>query len=184
MSEVMWRREDGGVEHVQVVVQGDGGVHVDGVVAWPGDAGAVHRLRYVLVCDASWRVREVRAEAPEDGTALHLHADGAGKWHDAGGGALPHLDGCIDVDLYAVAFTNTLPVRRLAMAVGEEHTIGVAYVQLPSMAVEHMQQRYTRVSDNVYRYLSVASGFTADLLVDGEGLVVDYPGLARRMWAR
>jgi hypothetical protein len=47
-----------------------------------------------------------------------------------------------------------------------------------------MQQRYTRVSADVYRYESVVSGFTADLLLDGEGLVVEYPGLVRRMWAR
>jgi hypothetical protein len=183
----MWRRDDGGVEHVVVSPRhGDegGGIEVHGVVVWP-DGGAEHRLRYTLHCDTSWRVRELRAEAPEDGTALHLHADGEGGWRDgATGDALQHLDGCVDVDLYAVAFTNTLPVRRLGMAVGEVHTIDVAFVRLPSMAVEHMVQRYTRVSDNLYRYESVASGFVADLVVDGDGLVVTYPGLVRRMWSR
>ena len=183
MSEVMWRREDGGVEHV-VVVSGAEGVAVDGVVAWPGDGGEVHRLRYVLRCDGAWRVRELQAEAPEDGTALHLRADGEGTWSDAGGAALPHLDGCVDVDLYAVAFTNTLPIRRLTLSAGESRVIDVAYLQLPSMAVARMQQRYTRVSADVYRYQSVLSGFTADLPVDAEGLVVTYPGLVRRMWSR
>lgn len=180
----MWRREDGGVEHVRVARRDDG-VDVDGVVVWPaGDAS--HRLRYTLRCDALWRVRELRAEAPEDGTSLHLEGDGEGGWRDArdGGAALSHLDGCVDVDLYAVAFTNTLPVRRLGMAVGAAYTIEVAFVKLPSMQVDHVQQRYTRVSDNVYRYESVGSGFVADLLVDGEGLVVTYPGLVRRMWSR
>ena len=174
----MWRREDGGVEHVAVVLRGDGGVDVDGVAVWaPG--GGVHRVRYRLECDASWRVRSVDVEAPEDGTAVSLRADGEGSWS-----GLPQLGGCVDVDLWAIAFTNTLPVRRLGLGVGDAALIDVAYVRLPSMAVERMQQRYTRVSDEVYRYESVLSGFTADLLVDAEGLVVDYPQVVRRMWAR
>ncbi|HZS13391.1 MAG TPA: putative glycolipid-binding domain-containing protein [Candidatus Dormibacteraeota bacterium] len=184
MSEVMWRREDGGVEHVVVSVAAGGGVDVDGVVVWPGDRGEAHRVRYTLRCDSAWRVRELRAEAPEDGTMLHVHADGEGSWRSFDSVGLPHLDGCVDVDLYAVVFTNTLPVRRLGLEVGESRAIDVAYVRLPSMAVERMQQRYTRVAADVYRYQSVASGFTADLRVDAGGLVVDYPGLARRMWAR
>lgn len=175
----MWRREDGGVEHVVVASRGDGGVDVDGVAAWAGADGGVHRVRYRLRCDASWCVRSVDVEAPEDGTAVSLRADGHGAWD-----GLPGLDGCVDVDIYAIAFTNTLPVRRLGLRTGEASLIDVAYVRLPSMAVERMRQRYTRVSDDVYRYESVQSGFTADLLVDAEGLVVDYPGLVRRMWAR
>jgi uncharacterized protein len=205
--EVMWRREDGGIEHVQAADGGDRGtITVDGVVAWPGADGGgrggaaldhagdgsgrvagsddVHRVRYTLRCDASWRVREVRVEAPEDGTSVILHADGEGHWHDSAGAALAHLEGCVDVDLYAVAFTNTLPVRRLHMAVGEAHTIDVAFILLPSMEVQHVAQRYTRVSDNLYRYEAVTTGFTADLQLDGDGLVVTYPGLVRRMWAR
>jgi hypothetical protein len=196
--EVMWRRDDGGIEHVRVTGgAGSEPITVDGVVAWP-DAGdvwpdgggdepavrAAHRVRYELRCDSCWRVSEVRVDAPDDGTSLVLHADGEGRWRDAGGAALAHLDGCIDVDLYAVAFTNTLPVRRLGVAVGESQTIEVAFVLLPSMEVQRSAQRYTRVSDNLYRYEGLASGFTADLQLDADGLVVTYPGLVRRMWAR
>lgn len=176
----MWRREDGGVEHVALSVGEDGAVAVDGVAVWDS-----HRVAYRLLCDAAWCVRAVDVQAPEDEASLSLRADGRGAWTDGASGAtLPELDGCIDVDLWAIAFTNTLPVRRLGLRAGESRTIDVAYVHLPAMAVERMQQRYTRVSDNVYRYESVASGFTADLLLDGEGLVVRYPGLARRMWSR
>jgi len=175
----MWRRDDGGVEHVVVVEAADGGVEVDGVAVWAAEDGGVHRVRYRLGCDASWCARSVDVEAPEDGTSVSLRADGRGTWSGR-----PDLDGCVDVDLWAIAFTNTLPVRRLGLRTGEAALIDVAYVRLPSMAVERMQQRYTRVSDDVYRYESVRSGFTADLLVDAAGLVVEYPGLVRRMWAR
>ena len=33
----------------------------------------------------------------------------------------------------------------------------------------------------LYRFLSLDGGFTADLLVDADGLVLDYPGLFRRV---
>jgi uncharacterized protein len=179
----MWRRDDGGVEHVEVGLDGDGSVKVDGVAVWPQD-GAEHRVRYALRCDSGWQLRELRAAAPEDGTSLELHADGEGGWRDGDGNPMTHLDGCIDVDLYAVAFTNTLPIRRLRLDAGAARTIDVAFVRLPSMAVERVAQRYTRVAANLYRYESVASGFTADLLCDDDGLVVTYPGLVRRMLSR
>ncbi len=178
----MWRHAGGGVEHAHVVVDGSG-VVVDGVLVRPGAApGEERRVRYTLHCDAGWRVQSVDVDAPEDGTALALHADGAGSWRDGAGVALAHLDGCIDVDLMGVAFTNTLPVRRLGMAVGESHLLAVAFVRLPSMEVVRAEQRYTRLAGDVYRYESVSSGFRADLRIDAEGLVVDYPGLATRMW--
>ncbi len=177
----MWRREDGGVEHVAVTPRDDGGVEADGVAVWR--EGGERRIRYRLRCDAAWRVREVRVDAPEDGTSLQLECDGRGAWR-SGGIERPDLRGCVDVDLYAVAFTNTLPVRRLGMAVGDTAVIDVAYVRLPSMQVEHVQQRYTRVSDDLYRYESLDSGFTAVVSFDADGLVVDYPGLVRRMWPR
>jgi uncharacterized protein len=182
VREVMWRRVDGGVEHVRVAIDRD--VAVDGVVAQRGDDGVERRTRYRLRCDASWRVREVRVDLPDDGDALLLHSDGAGRWtRGEDGAAMPHLDGCIDVDLYAIVFTNTLPVRRLHLDAGAAAEIDVAFVVLPSLEVQRVRQRYTRVADNLYRYEGLESGFTAMLGVDAGGLVIDYPGLARRMWA-
>jgi hypothetical protein len=181
VRESMWRRVDGSVEHVRVSA-GDSGVSVDGVVAVPAD-GDVRRTRYLLQCDSAWRAREVRVSAPEDGASLVLRSDGEGRWRDGDEARLPALEGCIDVDLYAVVFTNTLPVRRLGLAVGESRTLQVAFVRLPSMTVQPVMQRYTRVADRMYRYEGLESGFVAALAVDGDGLVVDYPGLARRMWS-
>ena len=176
----MWRRVDGGVEHVRVATVGDG-VEVDGVVALRGggDGDGARRLRYLLRCDAAWSVRDVELHATEDGASLSLHAEAAGRWRDAS----PLLDGCVDVDLEAVVFTNTLPIRRLSLRVGESAVLDVAFVRLPSMSLVPVQQRYTRVARDVYRYESLGSGFRADLRVDDDGLVVDYPGLARRLWA-
>jgi hypothetical protein len=179
----MWRRDDGGVEHVRVSMDdARDAVAGDGVVAfWSGDSAS--RVRYRVVCDAGWRLREVMVNVPESGGTLLLRVDAGAGWRDASGAVIAQLSGCVDVDLEGVVFTNTLPVRRLAMDVGDAREIDVAYVELPSLAVLRMPQRYTRVAHRVYRYESVGTDFRADLGVDGDGLVVDYPGLARRLWA-
>jgi hypothetical protein len=90
-------------------------------------------------------------------------------------------DGCVDVDVMAVTFTNTLPIRRLRLAVGASHEIDAAYIVVPDLAVRVDRQRYTRLGANEYRYEGLATGFTAVLTVDDDGIVIDYPGLSRRV---
>jgi hypothetical protein len=42
-------------------------------------------------------------------------------------------------------------------------------------------QRYTRTGERHYLFEEVSSGFAAELAIDEDGLVLDYPGLCRRM---
>ena len=101
---------------------------------------------------------------------------------------MPLLDGCLDVDISATPFTNTLPIRRLALQPGSSVILSMAYIAIPQMNVEATQQRYTCLevtsSGGRYLYESLADGvswFTAELPVDSDGLVLDYPGLFRRV---
>jgi hypothetical protein len=41
-------------------------------------------------------------------------------------------------------------------------------------------QHYTNLGSQVYRYESEIRDFVRDLTLDGEGLVIDYPGLFHR----
>jgi len=82
----------------------------------------------------------------------------------------------------ACAFTNTLPIRRLGLAVGQSATLSVAFVSVPDLRVEHVKLRYTRLAPLRYRYEGLDSGFTAEIAVDEAGLVIDYPQLCRRVW--
>jgi uncharacterized protein len=49
------------------------------------------------------------------------------------------------------------------------------------------RQRYgcleAQADGGLYRFDALTSGFTAELPVDAEGLVIDYPGLFRRAWS-
>ncbi len=171
---VLWRWLDGsGMEHCRLVER-EAGVTLAGVVI--AYAAAPWRIEYEIRCDASWRTRTVTVRA-EQGTSEHalvLDADEHGNW-TMNGQRRGDLQGCIDVDLGFSPSTNTLPIRRLSMPVGESRTIDAAWLEFPSLRVQRAAQRYTRTGDRTYRYDHPSTGFTATVAVDEEGLVVSYP---------
>jgi uncharacterized protein len=185
--EVMWTPwERPGLEHLRLVTS-DGGVVANGLVIGL-ETGRPFRIGYEIRCDRHWRVREVRAAAPDsERPVLELLADGEGRWKRRGGESVPDLDGCIDVDISATPFTNTLPIRRLGLKPGESEELAVTYIRVPELLVGPERQRYgcleARVGGGLYRFEALPSGFTAELAVDADGLVIDYPGLFRRAWS-
>jgi hypothetical protein len=142
-----------------------------------GDAWAVE---YVLVLDASWATRSVRVRSRSAEVELER---GSAGWR-VNGAAAAELDGCIDVDLEASAFTNALPVHRLGLEVGEAADVPAVYVRARDLGVEVLEQRYLRLpndGDHVrFHYSSRTFAFEAELVYDAFGLVIDYPGIATR----
>jgi hypothetical protein len=182
---IFWQPwDEPGFEHL--MINGTAAeIVADGLVIRDFDAGPF-RAHYVIRCDHAFRARSVIvAVRHTTDKQLVLHADGHGRWTDANGDKLLDLDGCIDVDLSATSFTNTLPIRRLDLAVGEHRDLHVVYIAVPELHVSVEPQRYTcldrRPDGATYRYQSLDGDFTADLPVDHDGLVVDYPGLFHRV---
>jgi uncharacterized protein len=170
-----------GMEHLHLAMT-PGEIRADSLVIALHE-GTPFRARYTVRCDADWRVREVRVSLLDSPTPpLALLADGAGHWTTPEGAPLPALDGCLDIDIAATPFTNTLPIRRLALLTGASRDLDMAYIRVPELRVEPDPQRYTRLGERLYRYESRDSDFTADLPLDADGLVLDYPGLFRRVW--
>ncbi len=156
---------------------GPAGAEVKGeIAAGPGDRPW---CRYAVSCDASWRTRAVSVDLA-DGRRLRLASDGAGAWTRDGQPA-PDLAGAVDVDLSGTPATNTLPIRRLVLGIGDRARITCAYVELPSLAVRPETQSYTRLAGARWHFESAAHGFARDIEVDADGLVVSYPGLFRRV---
>jgi hypothetical protein len=184
--EAMWTPWDGrGLQHLRLHID-ESGIEADGVVIGEED-GIAFRARYVIRCDPGWKTRELNVDPLDGRDRLHLSSDGNGNWSDASGLAIPELKGCTDVDLSATPFTNTLPIRRLDLREGESAEILVVYVDVPDMRLDTSRQRYTCLERNadggLYRYEDegLFRGFTADLPVEASGLVLDYPGIFRRM---
>src|SRR5215203_2479154 len=179
----MWAPWEGpGLEHLRLLTS-DRGIVADGLVIGL-EAGRPFRIGYEIRCDGLWRVREVRVASPDsERPALELLADGEGHWKGGGGVPIPELDGCIDLDISATPFTNTLPIRRLGLKPGESEELAVTYVRVPELLVGPERQRYgcleSRTDGGLYRFEALPGGFTAELPVDPDGLVIDYPGLFR-----
>lgn len=144
------------------------------------------RIRYRVDCDGTGTVRRVEIDPLGTGSRLELEHDGGGNWTENGADA-PELAECRDVDISITPFTNTVPIRRLDLDTGESETIPVVYLDVPAMTATQVEQRYTCLeslssSGGVFRYESLESGFTADLYVDSDGVVVNYPGVFRWMF--
>ncbi len=147
------------------------------------------RVHYEIRCTIDWRLRAVHVSVLGDGSqSLVFLTDGEGTWRTEGGEVIPLLQGCLDVDISLTPFTNTLPIRRLALQPASQATLAMAYIAAPQMHVEVAQQRYTCLeatpSGGRYRFESLEQGvssFVAELPVDRDGLVLEYPGLFHRV---
>jgi hypothetical protein len=162
-----------------------------------------YTCRYELQTDPAWTTTRLEVSAEGGGWARTLRLElAAGRWRattseqgdlDAVLSAYGHartglpgtedpdlLYGAFDVDLTGSPLTNTLPIRRLGLLKaqsGVAHRISVAWVLVPSLEVVQADQIYTPVSEGVIRFAT--EDFRADLVVDDDGFVADYPGLAK-----
>lgn len=171
-------REGVGLEHL-LLREGA----ADSVVLALDERGRPFRLAYALTWDAGWRLREARLAVTTDGGArtLSLETDGRGRWRDDRG-ERPDLEGCLDIDIWPTPFTNTFPIRRRPLAVGERAELVMAWVSAPALTVRPMRQGYTRLADRRYLYENLeGTGFRAELPVDEDGVVLDYQGVFRRI---
>lgn len=198
---LFWRRLDtAGAE--QATVSDGVGLRAKGtmVAATP----IPYTCRYELYTDDSWA--SVRCEVTAEGAgflrSVRLER-AAGRWRVtateqgnlaavmlAAGHARPDQPGCedpgklhaaLDVDLGHSPLTNTLPIRRLGLLDGPEgirHTVDVAWILVPSLEVIDSSQTYQLASDHRLRFTS--GSFAADIVVDEQGYVTRYPGLAER----
>lgn len=132
-------------------------------------------LRYEVTVDPTWVTTDVDVRvAVGGGHARELEELGR-VW--SGTERLPKYRDCVDVDLSFTPATNTLPIRRLDLAIGEEAEIHVAWLVWPELTVQRVLQRYTRIAEDRYRYRQ--DQFEAELTVDRHGLVLEYEGLWR-----
>ena len=131
---------------------------------------------YEVHCDEQWRTHrvEVMRTLGADSKSLSLTVAARGIWRSAGQD-LPAIQGCEDIDLALTPATNTLPIRRLQLPVGQSASVIAAWVQFPELSIQPLSQRYSRVSAVKYRYES-NTGFLADIGVDDLGLITNYPG--------
>ncbi|MBT2533343.1 putative glycolipid-binding domain-containing protein [Arthrobacter sp. ISL-48] len=133
------------------------------------------RYDYEVTLDHDWVFREFSVYSPDD-RRLEVHRSTGGTWR-VNDELRPDLMSAIDIDLAFSPFTNTLPIRRLNLAIGSRAEITTAYIDVHAIRVIPDPQRYTRTAVNRYLYESLDSDFSRQITVDPDGFVIDYPGL-------
>ena len=144
-----------------------------------------YRLDYLLGTTAGWVTSTLDVIASGDGwrRTLRLERTPDGRWSRDGDNDLPALTGAEDCDLGFSPLTNTMPIlrHRLHRERGAVE-LTMAWVSVPDLRLHASVQRYEHLRTSpqgaVVRFAS--GDFTADLLVDAAGFVVDYPELAQR----
>jgi len=84
------------------------------------------------------------------------------------------VTGAIDLDLNFSPSTNSLPIRRLGLAVLHEAEVQAAWHRFPSFTLEPLTQRYRRLDATTYRYESAGGKFMTELRVNPAGFVTRY----------
>ena len=72
---------------------------------------------------------------------------------------MPFLTGLFDVDLEISPATNALPIRRLVLQVGEAWKVESVWVRFPSLKLERLRKRYSRISNKSYKYEVLSNGY-------------------------
>lgn len=170
-----WTRQDQpGSEYAELRELDSGWVLAGSVVV--AEAGVPYLAEYTVTCDSRWMTRQARILLRGGGApqSLVLRVDAQQRWW-RGEEEVPQFRGCTDVDLGFTPSTNTLPIRRLSLEVGQSSEVTAAWVRMPDLALLQLPQRYTRLSPTRFRYESRGGSFVAELETDELGLVTRYP---------
>jgi uncharacterized protein len=148
-------------------------------------------IRYEIVCDRDWKTRSVRIiqQTPEqEKRYLDLRVNQDQIWRKRSNEpssysstVLEFASGLYDIDLQITPATNTLPINRCDLKEGDSQRIQVLWIGFPGLTLEQQEQRYSNISDMLYKFEIPSTGFEKQLLVDELGLVIDYDSLWHRL---
>lgn len=169
--DLLWRSPAlSSMEHFSYRPGRDGNT-LGGTVVLPRDE-TPSTIRYQVSVSQEWEVRsaDFTLADPNGETRTRIATEDGRWWVDEE--ERSDLAGCTDVDLGWTPSTNTLPIRRTSLPVGESVMVQAAWVTFPDLVIRLSQQRYERVDELTWMYRS--GDFTAELATDQFGFVVRY----------
>jgi hypothetical protein len=104
------------------------------------------------------------------------------------GGDSKQLADALDCDLELSPVTNTMPIlRHRLLRGGGPVELTMAWIAVPALSVQADAQSYRHLRSagdyHVVRYEAIDGSFAADITVDSDAVVIDYPSIARRVAA-
>jgi hypothetical protein len=158
-----------------------------------------YRLDYDLTTTNGFVTAQLRATSRGEGWRrdLDLRRQTDGSWTAAtkeegrvdlpsAGGDTAVLASALDCDLGLSPVTNMMPILRHGLLCGGGPIdFTMAWVAVPALAVQPDRQRYRHASStadhHVVRYEATDGSFAADITLDHDAVVIDYPAIAMRL---
>jgi hypothetical protein len=178
---VAWMKDDPPGMELAEVRLAEGLLAACGVAI--GSDPAPYRLDYSLVAHKDFVTTGLRVESQGGGlrNALDLWRSDQGRWN-VNGEERPDLDDALDCDLGLSPLTNSMPVLRHGLLQEPaSFDLLTAWISVPDLEVHASRQRYSGLGGGRVRFESLDDSFTAEIAFDENGLVVDYPGIGRRL---
>ena len=174
---ILWRRLDTPGHDACRLLQRDGVWRLEGAAAFCHE-GVPACLAYEVDCDGEWRTRKGVVHGWVGARSLDFRITRGlyGTW-TLNGQVVPHLDGCVDLDLGFTPATNLFQLRRVALQVGQAADVPVAWLDVPVGTLDTLHQRYERRTVEVYWYEAPRFDYFALLQVSAVGFVEKYPNL-------
>ncbi len=153
--------------------------HEELTLVWDNEAwtatGAVEReqVQYVVRISPAWQVRQFLLFRDMDEPDLWIGTDGNGRWGEMNGAHREELDGCVDIELACTPFTHTIPIRRLPLHVGHSAEITVASIDVETLDIQPVRQRYTRIDTHRWQVTQLDTDTSKEFDVDEYGLPTD-----------
>ena len=166
---IVWRRLDlAGHEYARVFSE-DSKRFLEGAAIFVFDEKFC-RLDYTIECDENRATLNAKVSGfvGDEKIEIEIAADSNGIWK-MNGEEISVVQNCTDVDLNFSPVTNTLPIRRLKLQIGEKARVRAAWLKFPSFALEPLEQTYERTSENEYHYESAGGKFVTDFETDDFG---------------
>jgi hypothetical protein len=184
-----WRGAKGhALESTRVLLSPTGGLRALGRMVRAVDGDEPFTASYRVITGEGGQLGRVSLTSATAGRERHLTLnrteDGVWLLDTGSGGSRSEFEGAQDVDLAYSPLFNTLPIRRLGLhRLQGQSELTVVFVTLPELEVEVVTQAYRTVStapDGAVVGFSWED-FSAELRLDADGLVIDYPSVARRV---
>jgi len=142
---------------------------------------------YDLVTDDSGATKRLSLDITLAGRdrQLSIHRDEENMWlvTDHQGQSRDSYEGALDVDVAFSPFFNALPIRRTGLyREAGSISVPVVYVHLPDLNVTAETISYSSAGAEGVDGIKVRSPLSdTTVVIDGDGFIVDYPGLAERI---
>ncbi|MFM9033650.1 MAG: putative glycolipid-binding domain-containing protein [Mycobacterium sp.] len=181
-----WRSHDASrIESARVQLSGNRIRAIGRIVAAATEQYPAFSASYDLVTDDAGLTRRLSLDVtmPDRDRQLSVARDEENMWLISGheGESRADFGGALDVDVVLSPFFNALPIRRIGLhrAPGSV-TLPLVYVRLPDLSVVPESISYS--SSGAGSAIAVHSPVAeAAVVVDDEGFIIDYPGLAARI---